>query len=60
MLKKHTEVLKALQLFIKSISRIYVHGIPLGQPKFIANEPVYSDTCKCVRQNSFWDYTEML
>lgn len=71
MFKKYTEVLKALQLFVKSFSWMYIDSIPLGskrenarfkvkmQPKFIANEQ-YSDTCKNVRQNTFWDCREIL
>lgn len=72
MLKKYKEVLKALQLFAKSISRMYIDSISLDfkresgrfkvkmQPKFIANEPIYSEICKHVRQNTFWDCTEIL
>lgn len=65
MLKKYAEALKALQLFVKFISRKYIDSIPLDfkrestrfkvkmQPKLITNEPVYSDICKSVRKNTF-------
>lgn len=70
--KKYIEVLKALKLSLKSISRVYTDNIPLGfkmentrfkiktQPKFTANETVYSDLRKLVRQKTFWDCTEIL
>lgn len=72
MFKKYAEVLGTLQLFVKPISRILIGNIPLGfkresarfkvkmQKKFIANEPVCSDICKHVRQNTFWDCAEIL